>query len=132
MSNPWTKPVGGMDRRRVLSGIPAYDSQPLSFSDTVRSMRLYDSASMSNSAFVDVGGGNSISAFEETQLPPEAYFRPSIMMPAGRSVGIYSDGLRAANQDHMDATQFVLSRDEGRDSFPYNAPSLKNYQIHGQ
>lgn len=129
MSNPWVQPIAG--QRRVLSGIPAYDSQPLSFSDTVRSMRLYDAANM-NKAFVDVAGTNSISAFEEFQQIPEAYMRPSIMMPAGRSVGIYSDGLRAANQDHMDSTQWVFGRDENRDYFPYNAPSLKNYQIHGQ
>jgi hypothetical protein len=125
MSNPWTQPIGGM--RRVISGI---DSQPLSFSDTVRSMRLYDAANM-NRAFVDVAGTNSISAFEEYQQPGEFLFRPSIMMPAGRSIGVYSDGLRAASQDQQDKL-YTFGRDEGRDSFPYNAPSLKNYQIHGQ
>jgi hypothetical protein len=38
-------------------------------------------------------------------------------------------GLQAPNEDVENDTQFQLARDEGRDTFPYQVPALKNYQL---
>jgi hypothetical protein len=108
--------------------VPAYDSQPLSFCDTIKQVRMFDAANM-NPAFVDIAGTNAIGSFEQYQQPPEAWMRPSVMLPSGRVATTYMGGLQAPNEDVENDTQFQLARDEGRDTFPYQVPALKNYQL---
>jgi hypothetical protein len=54
---------------------------------------------------------------------------PSVMLPSGRVATTYMGGLQAPNEDVENDTQFQLARDEGRDTFPYQVPALKNYQL---